>query len=504
MVTVKNIVCSMLLFVLPSVILINPAALAKQTSVTAGSKKFTESVILGEMVVGLAHDAGYEGRHWNQLGGSRILWESIRKQEIDIYPDYTGTIDQVIFPDRDLNGIEEIREVLDERKIKMTEPLGFNNTYAIAMKEKRAEELAIETISDLRDYPDLTLGFTNEFMDRKDGWPGLRSVYDLPHQDVQGLDHDLAYQGLASGDIDVIDAYTTDAAIEYHDLRLLEDDRNHFPRYQAVFLYREELRERAPGVVEKLKTMEGAITANRIRKLNKSVKIDGASEERVAQDFLERKFGIRGSVETATVWSRLGQRTLEHLFLVGVSLGAAVLLAVPLGILATRSQLVGQIVLGMVGILQTIPSLALLVFMIPLFGIGTRPALVALFLYSLLPIVRNTYAGINDIPNDLKESARAIGLPSSTILTRIKLPMAMRSILAGIKTSAVINVGVATLGALIGAGGYGQPILTGIRLDDMVLVLEGAVPAALLALAVQGSLDLLGLLLVPRGLRLSE
>ena len=501
---VRRTIGPVLALLILTIAFVGPSPAAEKGTVTAGSKKFTESVILGEMVVRLAQDAGYSTRHREQLGGSRILWESIRKDEIDVYPEYTGTIDQVIFPERTLDGIEEIREALAEKNIKMTEPLGFENTYALAMREKKAERMGIETISDLRDHPDLTLGFTNSFMDRKDGWPGLQSTYDLPHEDVQGLDHDLAYQGLASGDIDVIDVYTTDAAIADYDLRLLEDDRDHFPAYQALLLYREELEKRAPSVVENLERLEGAITADRMRKLNKAVKIDGASEERVAQDFLERKFGIRGSVETTTVWSRLWKRTLEHLFLVGVSLGAAVLLAVPLGILATRSQLVGQVVLGLVGILQTIPSLALLVFMIPLFGIGTRPALVALFLYSLLPIVRNTYAGINDIPADLKESARALGLPSSTILTRIKLPMAMRSILAGIKTSAVINVGVATLGALIGAGGYGQPILTGIRLDDMVLVLEGAVPAALLALAVQGSLDLLGLLLIPEGLRLTD
>ena len=156
----------------------------------------------------------------------------------------------------------------------------------------------------------------------------------------------------------------------------------------------------------------------------------------------------------------------------------------------------------MTGVIQTIPSLALIVFMIPLLGIGNVPAIVALFLYSLLPIVRNTHTGLKDIPTPVRESAEALGLPRGARLRLVELPMAARSILSGIKTSAVINVGTATLGALIGAGGYGQPILTGIRLNNLELILEGAVPAALLALGVQGAFDLLELILVPKGLRM--
>ena len=163
----------------------------------------------------------------------------------------------------------------------------------------------------------------------------------------------------------------------------------------------------------------------------------------------------------------------------------------------------GQLVIGMTGILQTVPSLAMFVFMIPLLGIGTWPAIAALFLYSLLPIVRNTHAGLVGISPELRESAAALGLPTGVRLRRIELPLATRSILAGIKTAAVINVGTATLAALIGAGGYGQPILTGIRLDSVALILEGAVPAAILALLVQGMFEVIERWLTPRGLRLA-
>jgi osmoprotectant transport system permease protein len=186
-----------------------------------------------------------------------------------------------------------------------------------------------------------------------------------------------------------------------------------------------------------------------------------------------------------------------------VSLAAAVAVAIPLGIVAARRPRIGPFILSGIGIIQTIPSLALLVFMIPWLGIGAKPALAALFLYSLLPIVRNTATGLKDISASVRESAQALGLPDGARLVRIELPIASRAILAGIKTAAVINVGTATIGALIGAGGFGQPILTGIRRDDLAMILyEGAIPAALLALAVQGAFDLVERLIVPRGLLL--
>jgi osmoprotectant transport system permease protein len=212
--------------------------------------------------------------------------------------------------------------------------------------------------------------------------------------------------------------------------------------------------------------------------------------------------GVPARATRGGFWPRLLRRSIEHVELVAVSLGLAVLLAIPLGVLAARLRRLGQLVIGLTGILQTVPSLAMFVFMIPLFGIGAGPAIAALFLYSLLPIVRNTHAGLAGIAPELRESAAALGLPPGVRLRRVELPLAMRSILAGIKTAAVINVGTATLAALIGAGGYGQPILTGIRLDDIGLILQGAVPAALLALLVQGVFEGVEHGLTPRGLRL--
>ncbi|HEX7006878.1 MAG TPA: glycine betaine ABC transporter substrate-binding protein [Alphaproteobacteria bacterium] len=478
------------------------AARAEDAPVRISTKEFTESVILGNMLDLLARDAGVATEFRPGLGGTRVLWDALRTDQIDIYPEYTGTLIQEILSSDRLSGEAELRAALADHGLVMSRPLGFNNTYGIGMKKEVAERLGIRTISDLARHPDLRFGFSNEFMSRADGWPSLRDRYRLPQTSVNGLDHDLAYRGLASGSIDAIDVYTTDAEIDYYDLVVLEDDLHYFPVYDAVWLYRADLARRAPEAVAAFGRLVGAIDAEAMTRLNARVKIARETERAVAADFLRRRLGLDVAVTEESWTQRLVRHTVEHLTLVGISLTAAILLAVPLGIVAFAVPGVAQPLLGVVGLIQTIPSLALFVFMIPLLGIGGPPAVVALFLYSLLPIVRNTYAGLQDIPGDVRESAAALGLPLFARLRLVELPIAGRAILSGIKTSAVINVGTATLGALIGAGGYGQPILTGIRLNDTGLILEGAVPAAALALIAQGVFELAERLVVPAGLRL--
>ena len=475
--------------------------LGAQEPVVVGSKSFTEGVIVGELATLVVRAAEVPVEHRRELGGTRILFGALEAGEIDVYGEYTGTLTEEILADEDVDSLAEIRVALGRRGIAMTAPLGFNNTYAIGVRADVAEELGLRTISDLRGHPALRLGLTNEFMDRGDGWPGLRQRYGLTQENVRGLDHDLAYKAIGSDKLDAMDVYTTDAEIAAYDLVVLEDDQAYFPRYEAVLLYRQDLAERHPAAVEALDQLPGRFEEGRMQRLNGAVKLDGRREEEVAADVLAEALGLTVTTEAPSLVDRLGQRTLEHVFLVGVSLCAAIVVAIPLGIFAAARPRWGQVVLGLVGVVQTIPALALLVFMIPLLGIYAPPALAALFLYSLLPIVRNTHAGLVGIPAPLTESAMALGLSPSAQLRRVALPLALPSILAGIKTAAVINVGFATLGALVGAGGYGQPILTGIRLDATPLILEGAVPAALMALATQGLFELAERWLVPRGLR---
>lgn len=466
------------------------------TRVVVGSKAFTESVLLGEIAAGAGRRSGVEVEHRRQLGGTRILWRALESGQVDAYPEYLGTLAQELLQ---LPGATpaQLHAALAGRGLAMTGSLGFSNTYALGMRDARAAALGIRRLSDLRAHPALKVGLSNEFMQRADGWPGMRAAYGLP-QRPDGLDHDLAYRALADGAIDLTDLYSTDAEIPYYKLRVLEDDRGYFPDYAAVFVYRADLARRAPAFVAALRGLEGRIDAPAMQRLNAAVKLQRQPEATVAAGWL----GVdppRSDSRAARLW----QRSREHLALVAVSLAAALLVALPLGVFAARRPRLGQVVLSATGLLQTLPSLAVFVFMIPVFGIGAKPAIAALFLYSLLPIVRNTHAGLTGIPRDLRETAAAIGLPPRTRLWKVELPLALGTILAGVKTAAVINVGTATLGALIGAGGYGQPILTGIRLDDIGLILEGAVPAALLALLVQGLFELAERVLTPRGLRIA-
>jgi osmoprotectant transport system permease protein len=469
-----------------------------------GSKQFTEGVILGELVADLARGAGARAEHRETrgLGSTRVLWNALLNGEIDIYPEYTGTISGEILAGKAVRGQEALRQALAEQGIRMSLPLGFNNTYAVGMRKETATRLGIRKLSDLRNHPDLKFGFSNEFMERADGWPGLRERYRLPQKDVRGLDHELAYRGLVAGTLDATDLYSTDAKIRQYDLQVLIDDLEFFPAYQAVLLYRRDFQERAPTVLAAILKLEGAIPETEMIEMNARVDLDKQSEEQVAADFVATHFSIDASFEIESGWRQFLRVTGQHLYLVAISLAAAILVAVPLGVLATKWSQFGQVILATTGAVQTIPSMALLVFMISFLGIGAAPAIAALFLYSLLPIVRNTHAGLTGIPLGIRESAEALGLPASARLRLIDLPLASRTILAGIKTAAVINVGTATLGGFIGAGGYGEVIFAGIRKGDNWMTLQGAVPAALLALAVQGVFELAERWFVPRGLRL--
>jgi osmoprotectant transport system permease protein len=483
------------------ILTVAPVLSQENVQLKVGSKKFTENVILGEIITNLAENQNVNVSYVRELGGTRILWNALLNGEIDIYPEYTGTIIEEIFSDEYIEQ-ENLESRLNKINIGITKPLGFNNTYAIGMKKEKAEKYGINKISDLKNFPNMQFGFTNEFMDRNDGWPGLRNKYQLAQTDVTGLDHDLAYRGLEAGSIDVIDFYSTDAEIEYYNLKVLEDDLKYFTEYKCVIVYRKELELIYPDFVLSIKELEGVISESQMIKMNSVVKIKGESEEQVAANFIKSRFYIDADIEESKITDRLWHNTKEHLFLVIISLTGAIIISIPLGIIAYKKKKFGKVILSITGVIQTIPSLALLVFMIPLLGIGSWPAISALFLYSLLPIVRNTFTGLEDIPTSIRESAIVLGLSPSAILKKIELPLASRSILAGIKTSAVINVGTATLGALIGAGGYGQPILTGIRLDKVSLILEGAIPAALLALLVQWLFDLSEKVIVPKGLRI--
>jgi osmoprotectant transport system permease protein len=488
-----------------------------EARVQVGSKRFTESYILAEIAAALLRSGGdAKVGHEQGLGGTAVTFRALEQGSIDVYPEYTGTIVEAILHSGGSGGpsdLPSLRRALADKKIGISEPLGFNNTYALAVPRERALGRGLRSISDLAKAKELRIGLSPEFLGRSDGWPGLSTRYGLARERASALDHGLAYEAMKNGSIDVTDVYSTDAKIKRFDLQVLADDRRFFPAYEAVLLYREDLKDRAPRAFAELRKLEGRIDEATMIELNSQAEIDGRTFASVGEAFVTGKLTAGGAAPTALVSRRgllsgvietIRKEGPRHL---GLSMGAlllSVLIGVPLGIVAARARLFGRVLLSATSVVQTIPSLALLCFFIPLLGTGPLPALIALFLYGLLPIARNTVAGIEGIPSSLIESAEALGLPARARLLTIQLPLASRTILAGIKTAAVINVGTATLAAFIGAGGFGAPISTGLNLNDTTLILEGAIPAAALALAAEGLFGLLDRVLIPRGLRLAS
>lgn len=467
------------------------AALAHaEGTLKVGSKRFTESYILGEILARVAH-----GEHRPGLGNTAILYEALKNGAIDVYPEYTGTIAREILKTDERLDLPGLNRRLEPLGLAATIPLGFSNSYALGMRRADVERLAIRSISDLAGHPGLRVGLSHEFLGRRDGWPGVRAAYSLP-QAARGLDHGLAYEALAAGEIDVMDLYATDAKIARLDIVLLEDDRKFFPAYDAVLLHRLDAPARFPQAFDKLRRLEGRIDAATMRRLNARAEIDKLPFAEVAREYLgdspqdaapPAQRSLLGAIFAPDFWRLLR----EHVGLVFGSLAAAIAAGVPLGIAAAKSRWLTQPVMVATGLVQTIPSLALLAFLIPLTGtIGAWPALIALFLYALLPIARNTHAGLVQVPRGLLQAGTALGLERREILRRIELPLAFPTLLAGIKTSAIVSVGTATIAAFIGAGGFGERISQGLALNDGTALLAGALPAAALALLVHGLFEL--------------
>ena len=480
--------------------------------VVVGSKRFTESYILGEVVRQTLEGQGIAAEHRQGLGNTGILEQALASGAVDVYPEYTGTIVRELLKRPQSSGnpsLAELNEWLAPRGLKAAVPLGFNNTYALAMLESRAAELGISRISDLAGpkAQALRLGLSHEFMERGDGWPALKSAYKLALATAPGLDHGLAYDAVKAGKVDLIDIYSTDAKVGRYRLRVLQDDLGFFPKYDAVLLMR------AAVDVRPLAALEGRIDEATMIALNAQAELDGRSFADVARGFLaagavpaaRAPSAAPAAAKTATPDAAATMRQTflqrlfapdfarlawQHLMLVFGSLAVAIAVGVPLGVAAWRWPRSAGWVLGGVAVLQTVPSLALLAFLIALLGsIGLLPALVALFLYALLPIVRNTHAGLRGVPAGLAQAALSLGLTPRQCLRSVQLPLAMPTLLAGVKTAAVINVGTATVAAFIGAGGFGERIVAGLAVNDTAAMLAGAVPSAVLALLVQAGFD---------------
>lgn len=478
--------CSLLLLLVLTTL---SATVCANEPLRIGSKRFTESYILGEILARTVAGVGDVAViHKPGLGNTAILLAALKAGAVDVYPEYTGTIALELLGLSEVPDLSTLNTRLAAHGLAAGIPLGFSNTYALAMRETDAAARGIRRISDLGAGRGLRLGLSQEFMNRKDGWPSLQAAYGLTASTVRGLDHGLAYDALARGEIDVIDVYSTDAGIIRHGLRVIVDDRGFFPRYDAVLLYRGDLPQRNPVGWGRLRTLEGAINATQMMRLNALVEVE-------KQTFAAAAAAWRQPVPATASRSLLEmiggpdlwRLTVEHLILVCSAVLLSVLLGVPLGVWAQRAPRTGYWILALTGMVQTIPSLALLAFLIAaLDRIGAVPAVVALFLYALLPIVRNTEAAMGGISRSVSDAGHALGLTPRQVFSLIELPLALPGVLAGIKTATVISVGTATIAAFIGAGGYGERIVAGLAVNDHRLLLAGAIPAAGLAFVLEG------------------
>ncbi len=474
-----------------------------QQPVAVGSKNFNEGYILAEIVSQTLESRGMAVDRRFGLGGTLVCFEALRMGEIDVYPEYSGTIEQAILKIPGGATFDQVRSTVREKHgMRLLDTFGFNNTYAIALEKERARSLGLRTIGDLAQHPDLRLAFSHEFINRGDGWPGLAEMYSLKTRPA-GIEHGLAYQAIREGKVDVTDVYSTDGDIRKYNLFLLEDDRHYFPVYMAAPLVGANA---DPRIDEALTLLAGSIEEDEMQTLNAAVLIEGKSFAEVAAAFLdERSVTVSGGVrERPRFGESLLPRVVRHMELTLAALLAGVAVALPAGIVIYRIPAMARPVLYIAGLLQTIPSIALLAFMIPLFGIGVFPAVVALFLYALLPILRNTATALFAVDPLLKRVSTGMGLTAWQRLRHIELPLAAPLILAGIRTAAVINIGTATLAAFIGAGGLGEPIVTGLALNDTGLILQGAIPAAILAILTEFLFELIERGLIPRHLLQKE
>lgn len=477
--------------------------MAKPQELVVASKLHSESRLLAEITAQLIEQkTDLTVKRKFGLGGTLICFKALQKGDIDIYPEYTGTAATAIL-NLDVMGMPadsvyaKVALRFRENYTIVTGPsFGFNNTYVLATRRN----IDIAAISELRGRNDLKFGFSNEFIERPDGFPGLNAFYGLNLKTPRGIDHGLAYRALAEGEIDVTDAYSTDGKLEGYNFNLLKDDRNFFPPYYAVPLVNASTYSQHPELKAVFESLGDILNEDEMRKLNRDYEVKGQSLSEVAFKFLSARKLIAADAKPDTVHPVVRQ-TLEHIRLTFIATFLSILLAVPLGIFIQGKKRLASVFISATGLIQTIPSLALLGFMIPLFGIGFVPAIIALFLYALLPILRNTYTGLQETDPILIDAGRAMGMSRSQILFQIRLPLAVNVIMAGVRTALIINIGTATLAAFIGAGGLGESIITGISLNDNAMILRGAIPAAVLALVADRLMAFVEKAVKPKGIK---
>ncbi len=502
--------------------------------ITIGSKEFTEQLILGNMMKVLLEDNGFKVDDRIGLSGTMINHRALINDEIDVYMEYTGTAYIVILEKKEVvHDPQEVYEIVKKEykekwNLVWLDRARFDNTNALLMKKERAVELGIKTISDLAsivktDPNQLSFATNAEFFSRPDGLREMEKHYNFrfPDNNIKKMGIGITYLALNEDSVDVALGFSTDGNIRKFDLMILEDDKKFFPIYNPAPVIRSEVIEMYPTVENILNQIGPRLTTTEMIEMNYGVDIDGENPERVARQWLEDEglLGVSGlhqqpksrsAIESPSSFvlsfqdqaRLLAVKIVEHIKVSFISVGIAVGTGLGLGIAITlfRNKAFSNGVINIAIIIVTIPSVAMFGFMVPIFGIGITPSIIALVLYAQLPILRNTYTGLTTIRSEILDAAEGIGLSKLEMLFKIRFPIAFPVIMAGIRTSIVFTIGLATIAALIGAGGLGDLIFQGIQQSNTQLILVGTIPVALLAVFTDIGLKKVEDRLTPRGM----
>ncbi len=477
--------------------------MGQQNKINIGSKKFTESIILADIlkVYTINNYPNTQVEHKKQLGSTRILWNALINGQIDVYPEYTGTLEQELIP-KNYKTKEEISDYLNSMNIGIGYYLGFNNTYAIGVTKDFAKKFDVYSISDLKKIKKVKYAFTEEFLNRSDGWSELTKHYGILSEKLKSIDHDIAYRALINGDVDAIDLYSTDAEIKYYNLITLKDDLNFFKKYEAIYLYNKH----NTIVTKVMKDLNFKISEGAMIQMNFDVKFQHSDEIDTAYKFLNLK--KQSKAINNSYFSDMLRYSYEHLWIVSIALIFGIPLGVFLGVASHYFSILRLPIVYSVSFFQTIPSIAFLVLLIGplnlvgLNSIGNTPAIITLFFYSLMPTTTTTINALGSIPKNYTDIAEILNLSFLKKLFRVKFPLSSLEILNSLKNTIIATLGSATLGALVGAGGLGQPILSGIRLDNYSLILMGVLPAIVMIITTHFLFKIFENIFVSKGLKI--
>lgn len=474
-------------------------AWGQTSSITIAGKNFTEQDVLVDLIAVLLKEErpNLKIHKKKSLGGTSVTFESVKNGSIDMYVEYSGTAYFSIYKQSQKKNRRQIHDYLVEKfyddNLFWSPQLGFNNTYALLIKDL-PDNTSIKRVSDLRPISrNLLIGTDPEVSTRPDGYSEFLNTYDMNFKSHMMMNSGLLYQSLEKDKVDVIIGYSTDGRIPVANLKILQDDLGFFPDYSASVIVNRKTLERHPWIHKALNKLYGEIDAETMQRLNAKVDFEKFDSVAVAKEFAAQKLWINPEGVTDpqsqsfleflnSKKSFLLKKIYEHLFLTFLAFAIVSLIGITLGVMSYYNERVQKFIFLLVNLCQTIPSLALFGMLIPLLGIGVKPSLVALVLYSLLPIVRNTYTGLCEVEASILETCEILGMNKRQILFKVLLPMSLMTISAGLRTSLVIIVGTATIASFIGAGGLGDPIFQGISSLNNRLILLGALPAALLAI----------------------